>query len=111
MRNLTDQEIVRREKAAKIKELGIDPFGSRYDRTAYSEDLKEKYVYVKGELKDISTAEKFMYSMTKNNYGYEGICLAEDMDKLAGLDIAVETPTLSQISVAVMKKSSKVQLA
>ena len=43
MRNLTDQEIVRREKAAKIKELGIDPFGSRYDRTAYSEDLKEKY--------------------------------------------------------------------
>ena len=43
MRNLTDQEIVRREKVAKIKELGIDPFGSRYDRTAYSEDLKEKY--------------------------------------------------------------------
>ena len=43
MRNLTDQEIVRREKANKIKELGIDPFGSRYDRTAYSEDLKEKY--------------------------------------------------------------------
>ena len=28
--------------SAKIKELGIDPFGSRYDRTAYSEDLKEK---------------------------------------------------------------------
>ena len=43
MRNLTDQEIVRREKATKIKELGIDPFGSRYDRNAYSEDLKEKY--------------------------------------------------------------------
>ena len=43
MRNLTDQEIVRREKANKIKELGIDPFGSRYDRNAYSEDLKEKY--------------------------------------------------------------------
>ena len=77
----------------------------------FVEDLKEKYVYVKGELKDVSTAEKFMYSMTKNNYGYEVICLAEDMDKLAGLDIAVETPTLSQISVAVMKKSSKVQLA
>lgn len=77
----------------------------------FVEDLKEKYVYVKGELKDVSMAEKFMYSMTKNNYGYEGICLAEDMDKLAGLDIVVETPTLSQISVAVMKKSSKVQLA
>lgn len=77
----------------------------------FVEDLKEKYIYVKGELKDVSMAEKFMYSMTKNHYGYEGICLAEDMNKLAGLDIAVETPTLSQISVAVMKKSSKVQLA
>ena len=76
----------------------------------FVEDLKEKYVYVKGELKDVSTAEKFMYSMTKNNYGYEGICLAEDMDKLAGLDVTVQTPTLSQISVAIMKKSSKVHL-
>ena len=43
MRNLTDQEIVRREKAVKIKELGIDPFGSKYERNAYSEELKEKY--------------------------------------------------------------------
>ena len=43
MRNLTDQEIVRREKAAKIKELGIDPFGCKYERNAYSEELKEKY--------------------------------------------------------------------
>ena len=48
--------------------------------------------------------------MTKNNYGYECICIAVDMDKLAGLDVTVQTPTLSQISVAIMKKSSKVHL-
>ena len=76
----------------------------------FVEDLKEKYVYVKGELEDLAMAEKFMYSMTRNNYDYEGICLAEDMDKLAGLDVTVQTPTLSQISVAIMKKSSKVHL-
>ena len=28
--NLTEQEIVRRNKLEKYKELGIDPFGSKY---------------------------------------------------------------------------------
>ena len=43
MRELTDQEIVRREKASKIKEMGLDPFGQRFDRTAYSKEIKDKY--------------------------------------------------------------------
>ena len=42
-RNFTEQELVRREKASKLKELGMDPFGDRYDRTALAGDLKEKY--------------------------------------------------------------------
>ena len=43
MRELTDQEKVRREKAEKLKELGLDPFGQRFERTDYAADLKEKY--------------------------------------------------------------------
>ena len=43
MNELTEQEIVRREKAEKIREMGIDPFGHRFERNAYSKDLKEKY--------------------------------------------------------------------
>lgn len=42
-RNFTEQELVRREKANKLKELGMDPFGNRYDRTALAGELKEKY--------------------------------------------------------------------
>lgn len=42
-RNFTEQELVRREKASKLKELGLDPFGDRYDRTALAGELKEKY--------------------------------------------------------------------
>ena len=30
MREFTEQELVRRDKLNKIKELGIDPFGHRY---------------------------------------------------------------------------------
>ena len=49
LRELTEQEIVRRQKAEKIKELGIDPFGNRFDRTAFAMDLKEKYKYNGGD--------------------------------------------------------------
>ena len=42
-RNFTEQELVRREKAEKLKELGLDPFGQRYDKTDYAIDIKEKY--------------------------------------------------------------------
>lgn len=46
MNELTEQEIVRREKAEKIREMGIDPFGHRFERNSYSKDLKEKYADV-----------------------------------------------------------------
>jgi len=43
MREFTDQELIRREKASKIKEMGIDPFGTRFDRTGWNNEIKEKY--------------------------------------------------------------------
>ena len=43
MRSFTEQELVRREKAEKLKTLGLDPFGQRYDREDYAVDIKEKY--------------------------------------------------------------------
>ena len=43
MRTLTEQEIVRRGKLENLKELGLDPFGHKFDRTAFAADLKDKY--------------------------------------------------------------------
>ena len=43
MREITEQEQVRRDKMENIKSLGIDPFGQRFDRDAYAADLKDKY--------------------------------------------------------------------
>ena len=43
MRELTEQELVRRQKAENLRELGLDPFGHRFERTDYSKDIKEKY--------------------------------------------------------------------
>ncbi len=74
----------------------------------FVEDLKEKYIMVKGELEDADAAKKILYTFTSTKYGFEGICLADDLDKLAGMDIATETASLFQISVAVMKKNSRI---
>ncbi len=43
MREFTEQELVRREKSEKLRELGLDPFGHRFERDYYASELKEKY--------------------------------------------------------------------
>ena len=44
MKEYTEQELVRREKAKALRESGIDPFGSRFDVTSDSKTIKEKSI-------------------------------------------------------------------
>jgi ABC-2 type transport system ATP-binding protein len=74
------------------------------------ENLKEKYILIKGETQDMEAAGQHLYTMSANAYGFEGICLAENLDKLAGMDIRAEIPSLFQISVAVMKKNTGIRM-
>ncbi len=39
----TEQELVRIEKMKELKDKGVDPFGSRFDVTSNSKEIKEKY--------------------------------------------------------------------
>ena len=86
-----------------VTDYAISMADGKIAEEGFVENLKEKYVMVKGECKDLACASKILYSIHSNPYGYEGICLAEHLDQMAGCDISMETPTLSQISVAVMK--------
>ncbi len=43
MREFSEQELVRREKATKIREMGIDPFGHKFEVTGHSLDIKEEF--------------------------------------------------------------------
>lgn len=90
MESVTDYAIIMEK--GKIAEQG------------FVEDLKEKYILVKGDTGDAEYAEKILFSFQKNNYGFEGLCYAEELDKLAGLNVSKEIPSLSQISIAVMKQ-------
>lgn len=96
MENVTDYAVIMEQ--GKIVEQG------------FVEDLKEKYIVVKGENAEADKVKNILWGFQKNSYGYEGLCPAKDLDKLAGMDIVTETPTLSQISVAVMKKYTSLQV-
>jgi ABC-2 type transport system ATP-binding protein len=95
MENITDYAIIMAH--GKIVEEG------------FVDDLKEKYILVKGDAEDKEKAKDILYSMTANSYGFEGICLAENLDKLAGMNVTKEIPSLYQISVAVMKVNSRMK--
>jgi len=41
-KEFNDQELARRQKLDKLKEMNIDPFGQAYDRTDWSKDIQEK---------------------------------------------------------------------
>lgn len=95
MENVTDYAVIMEQ--GKIVEQG------------FVEDLKEKYILVKGEKEDADKLQGVLIGFQKNSYGCEGLCLSENLDKLAGFDVATETPNLSQICVAVMKQYSKLK--
>ena len=39
---LTDQELARRAKLAKYQELGVDPYGQKFERTDTAKSVHEK---------------------------------------------------------------------
>ncbi len=93
MENVTDYAIIIEQ--GKVVEQG------------FVEDLKDKYILVKGEKEDLPELKNVLINCQSNVYGFTGLCLAENVDMLVGRNVAKERPTLSQISVAVMKQYSK----
>lgn len=66
MDNLTEQELVRRGKLEKYKELGIDPFGHAYNVTHHSDEVKklgQGYTHEELEEKkiEVSVAGRIMF--------------------------------------------------
>ena len=42
-RTFTEQETVRREKMASLRDSGLDPFGQAFNRDAYASDIKKQF--------------------------------------------------------------------
>ena len=76
----------------------------------FVEDLKEKYVIVKGEKENAAAARRILYSFSESSYGFSGVCLTDRLNELAGMNIQTERASLTDICVAVMKAHSKLNL-
>ncbi|MGM0214675.1 lysine--tRNA ligase [Enterococcus sp. AZ109] len=79
---MNDQMRVRREKMEAIREEGSDPFGKRFERTANSQELHEKYdSNTKEELHELAlTASIAGRMMTKRGKGKAGFAHLQDRE-------------------------------
>lgn len=80
----TDQLSVRREKMNELRERGIDPFGGRYERTHYSNEVKSSYAdQSKEELSEAEISVKVSGRlMTKRGKGKAGFAHLKDKNGL-----------------------------
>ena len=102
---LNDQQIIRREKMAALAEQGIDPFGKRFERTANSGQLKEKYAdKSKEELHDLAdTATIAGRLMTKRGKGKVGF--AHIQDREGQIQIYVRKDEVGEENYEIFKKA------
>ena len=91
---LTEQEIVRREKLDFLREMGIDPFGSRFDRTHNTDTFKKEFSkFTKEELHDMENPVMVKISgriMTRRVKGKAGFVHIQDQHGLLQLYIRID---------------------
>lgn len=102
---LNDQQLIRREKMAALAEQGIDPFGKRFERTADSAQLKEKYSdKTKEELHELAEAATIAGRlMTKRGKGKVGF--AHIQDREGQIQIYVRKDTVGEENYQIFKKA------
>ncbi len=103
---LSEQEIIRREKADYLKEIGIDPYGHRFDRTHNTETFQEAYKgYTKEELHDkedkaiIKIAGRIMSRRVKGKAGFVHI-----QDQYGLVQLYVRQDVIGEESYEIFKK-------
>ena len=105
MREFSEQELVRREKANKLRELGIDPFGHRFTVTDFSKDIKDKYQdMTHDELeemhKEVTVAGRIMFIRKMGKASFFSI-----KDKLGNIQIYISINDIGEDSYALFKSA------
>lgn len=102
---LTEQELVRRRKMDELREMGIDPFGSAYERTDKSGNLKAQYGEKTKEELEASAVKTRIAGriMTKRRQGKAGFMHIQDID--GQIQIYVRKDVVGEEAYEVFKKS------
>ena len=103
-RKFSEQELVRREKLQELVDKGIDPFGQRFDVTAYSKEIKETYGdKTHEELEEMAVEVKVAGRiMTKRRKGK--VCFMHIQDRDGQIQLYVRMQSVKMF----MKLSKKV---
>jgi len=106
-RLLSEQEIIRRQKAEELKQLGIDPYGSRFDRTHNTETFKAEFsVFTKEQLHDdpapktVRIAGRIMTKRVKGKAGFAHI-----QDQYGQLQIYVKLDNVGEAAYDLFEKA------
>lgn len=96
MREFSEQEMVRRKKMEELVSKGINPFGSRFDVTSNSQEIKEKYVEkTKEELHEVDipviVAGRIMTKRGKGKAGFMNI-----QDKFGQIQIYIREDVVGE---------------
>ncbi len=105
MRELSEQELVRREKLEELKSKGINPFGQKFDVNSNSKEIKELYHdKTKEELHEVDipvvVAGRIMTKRGKGKVGFMHI-----QDKYGQIQIYVRQDAIGEEAYDVFKKS------
>ncbi len=79
---MTEQELFRLKKVEELRELGVDPFGGRFDRTHLSKQIHDEFSkYTKEELEEINkTVSVAGRIVLKRVQGKAGFITLQDRD-------------------------------
>lgn len=104
MREFTEQELVRREKAFDLREKGIDPFGQRFDTNTNSKEINDLYFdKTKEELENnekvVVVAGRIMTKRRKGKAGFFHI-----QDRYGKLQIYMREDTVGEENYDLFRK-------
>lgn len=105
MREFSEQELVRREKANKLRESGIDPFGHRFEVTDFSKDIKDEYQdMTHDELdelhKEVTVAGRIMFIRKMGKASFFSI-----KDKLGNIQIYISINDVGEETYTLFKSA------
>lgn len=105
MVNLTDQEIIRRKKVEELKELGVDPFGHRFEVTTHAAEIFRAFgEKTKEELAELNINIRMAGRIVlKRGQGKAGFMHIQD--RTGRIQIYVRTDSISELEAKVWKLS------
>ena len=103
--SMNDQLRVRRQKVDELRDEGIAPFGHRFDRDSYNEDLHQKYEgLTKEELNDQGVTATIAGRMVAKR-GKGKVGFADLQDRTGKMQLYVRKDILGEDNYHVFKRS------